>query len=371
MQDVRQALAMHRALHKFWDKYRVVLSDAWLKMQQQVRRPCGHTQPLSASHVTQVRRNMWITVHPQAPESPQFPFFINDRGQPEDVHGIALLCPEICIENIIRDSNMPALMDACAHPSIGSVAATSLSHVRSVARMLKQDDAGEGLHFHISSHLFGRKVFLRPGEEAAGAARAAEFENVMIRLISLLQTCILTADEFRTEFFKKSAPSKLPGTIMSCVTCGVYEQEDGRPLREFCSVCKVAYYCSAQHKVDDARSHIRMGPNCAAAFHDRAAGAPTATATAAAAPAAPGGGVRAFILPLRRRRWQAFLQPVRLQAVALQHHRLPSQPLYLASSCLTSSAALNRKTRTTFARSCGHTRDRWLLCATERGGSWS
>jgi hypothetical protein len=302
-QDVRQALAMHRALHKFWDKYKVVLSDAWLKMQQQVRRPCVHTRQQSASHVRQVRRNMWITVHPQAPESPQFPFFINDRGQPEDVHGIALICPEICIENIIRDSNMPALMDACAHPSIGSVAATSLSHVRSVAHMLKQDNAEEGLHFHISSHLFGRKVFLRSGEEAAGAVRAAEFENLMIRLISLLQTCILTADEFRTEFrtefLKKSAPSKLLGTIMGCVTCGVYEQEDGRPLLEFCSVCKCAYYCSAQHKADDARNHIRRRPKCAAAFHDCAADAPTAAAAAAAAaaPAAPGGGVRAHPPP--------------------------------------------------------------------------
>ena len=51
--DVRQVLAMHRALHKFWDKYRVVLSDAWLKMQQQVRRAqCTRTLSHNASHVT-------------------------------------------------------------------------------------------------------------------------------------------------------------------------------------------------------------------------------------------------------------------------------------------------------------------------------
>ena len=238
---------------------------------------------------------MWITVHPQAPESPQFPFFINDRGQPEGVHTLALLCPEMCIANIIRGSNLPDTMDACAQSSIGSIATASLAHVRTIADKLIRDAAERGLHFHISSHLFGQKVFLRPGEQVAGTVVAFEFEHIMLRLSYLLQFCVLTADEFRTEFLKKSVPSKLAATIMGCVTCGAFERPDGRPLREFCSVCKCAYYCSAQHKADDARSHVQICPDSigAAAAAERAAPAPAP----APAPAGAGGGVRSHQPP--------------------------------------------------------------------------
>lgn len=250
--DVRQVLALHSVLHKFWDKYRAVLSDMWLKLPQNLR------------------RNFWETVHPMAPESIQCPFFINDSGQREAVHGITIICPEICTASIIQGSNLLSLMEASASQDFGKVVTASLAHVRCVSHLLKKGSAEQGLHYRIGCNEFGQKVFLRPGESSSDVVGHVDFDNMMMRLSDLLMTLVLTAEEFRKEFLGKSGPSKLIATIFGCAHCGSFEQEDGRPLRdEHCGHCKLAYYCCADHKALGEPKHLTICASYRRSVSDR------------------------------------------------------------------------------------------------------
>jgi hypothetical protein len=65
--DVRQALALHSVLHKFWDKYRVVLFDSWLKLSQKLNLQPEFTRRVAA-RAMRAQRCYCRAAEPLAPQ---------------------------------------------------------------------------------------------------------------------------------------------------------------------------------------------------------------------------------------------------------------------------------------------------------------
>ncbi|KAJ3059049.1 hypothetical protein HDU99_006532 [Rhizoclosmatium hyalinum] len=252
-QGLPNIIALHANVRKFWLDHSATITQTWAAM------------------TPQTRYNFIRTCEPTLPESAKNPTALID-GRREDVHGAAVLLPELCVDRLTSNNHLAALYsDVAESAHFRDYAIRSLDFVAAglAQNVLFPRERHNPRKFYITSsesfgqcYEFTRKLTKEDVEKQkmfrswGAMVSNDEFEMMMTRTSYLLNALANFAEEFRvTVLQKKEGQRKIISAAVGCQACGAAKKKDDGGALQSCSRCMIAFYCSRDCQVKDWPNH--------------------------------------------------------------------------------------------------------------------
>jgi len=229
---IQQISSLKEQLVKFWSKHETGFVKMW--------------QSMNASERTSLIR----TSAPYIPLKEGVPYVDG-----EFVGGVMLLCPELCVEKLIKDCDggLIHLIHSRISKDLAQDDLEDFAHAKS---LISRGLINKGKENEFVRWDTGERFRVNPGADPTSLERirylqargafvpSGVYDSAKQRQISLLQTLMLYCEEYRSEILGKGGYKKFLAT-MGCSNCGAATTEDGKSLK-FCSRCSMTAYCGRE-----------------------------------------------------------------------------------------------------------------------------